>query len=81
LNTVFNRNMKKINEFLDIEIEIGDLVKSVHPSMSSLLGVVADIEPHHDLWEVRVKWNNNEIKYYSPDELIVLSGMKESTKR
>ena len=69
------------SEPVSIHSHQADPFISVHPSMSSLLGVVADIEPHHDLWEVRVKWNNNEIKYYSPDELIVLSGMKESTKR
>jgi hypothetical protein len=74
---MFNSNMKKVEEFLSLDIEVGDLVKSVVPSMSSLVGIVTNIDARQP-YSISVKWNkDNLFNLYGPDELIVVSPRKQ----
>tara|TARA_R110000824_G_scaffold202745_2_gene386952 strand:+ start:543 stop:776 length:234 start_codon:yes stop_codon:yes gene_type:complete len=75
---MFNNNMKKIEDFLSLDIEVGDLVKSVVPSMSHLHGVVTDIDAKAP-YSISVRWNkSNLFNIYLPVELIVVSPRKQT---
>ena len=74
---MFDSNMKKVEKFLSLDIEVGDLVKSVVPSMSSLIGVVTNIDAKQP-YSITVRWNKDSLfNIYSPDELIVVSPRKQ----
>ena len=72
---MFERNSKRVEEFLNLDIEVGDLVKSVYPSMSGLHGVVVDIKSSPPI-TISVRWNNNDFDIYDPQELVVVSEKK-----
>jgi len=74
---MFDSNMKKVEQFLSLDVEVGDLVKSVVPSMSSLIGVVTNIDAKQP-YSITVRWNKDSLfNIYSPDELIVVSPRKQ----